>query len=43
MAIQITERTASPIPPLDRADDPLTKALEEWLAEAKLRYTLGGD
>lgn len=23
--------------------DALTKALEEWLAEVKLRYTLGGD
>ncbi len=23
--------------------DALSKALEEWLAEVKLRYTLGGD
>lgn len=23
--------------------DRLTKALEEWLVEVKLRYTLGGD
>lgn len=23
--------------------DRLSKALEEWLAEVKLRYTLGGD
>jgi hypothetical protein len=43
MAIQISEPTANAIPPFDRADESLTKALEEWLAEAKLRYTLGGD
>ncbi|HEX9268367.1 MAG TPA: hypothetical protein VF998_00865 [Candidatus Limnocylindria bacterium] len=23
--------------------DALTRALEEWLAEVKLRYTIGGD
>jgi len=26
-----------------RATDRLTLALEEWLAEVRLRYTLGGD
>ena len=26
-----------------RPSDRLTRALEEWLAEVKLRYTLGGD
>lgn len=26
-----------------RKADRLTRALEEWLAEVKLRYTLGGD
>lgn len=26
-----------------RPADRLTRALEEWLAEVKLRYTLGGD
>ena len=25
------------------ATDRLSRALEEWLAEVKLRYTLGGD
>jgi hypothetical protein len=28
---------------LARSTDRLTRALEEWLAEVKLRYTLGGD
>ena len=27
----------------DKPADPLTRALEEWLAEIKLRYTIGGD
>lgn len=26
-----------------RDTDGLTRALEDWLAEVKLRYTLGGD
>ena len=26
-----------------KATDRLTQALEEWLVEVKLRYTLGGD
>jgi hypothetical protein len=28
---------------LARSTDRLSRALEEWLAEIKLRYTLGGD
>lgn len=28
---------------LGRSNDRLSRALEEWLAEIKLRYTLGGD
>ena len=27
----------------DKPVDRLTRALEEWLAEIKLRYTIGGD
>lgn len=43
---------ARPLPPPPRTahvsrwskdTDRLTKALEEWLVEVKLRYTLGGD
>ena len=26
-----------------RSTDPLTRALEEWLAEIRLRYTIGGE
>ncbi len=26
-----------------QSTDPLTRALEEWLAEVKLRYTIGGE
>lgn len=44
MATKMGERSAPAIPQADCPDDEsLTKALEEWLAEAKLRYTLGGD
>jgi hypothetical protein len=28
---------------LSQSTDTLTRALEEWLAEVKLRYTIGGD
>jgi hypothetical protein len=28
---------------LAQSTDALTRALEEWLAEIKLRYTIGGD
>lgn len=28
---------------LSQSTDRLTRALEEWLAEIKLRYTIGGD
>jgi hypothetical protein len=28
---------------LSQSTDPLTRALEEWLAEVKLRYTIGGE
>ena len=28
---------------LERSTDPLTRALEEWLADIKLRYTIGGE
>ena len=26
-----------------QSTDPLTRALEEWLAEVRLRYTIGGE
>ena len=28
---------------LSQSTDKLTRALEEWLAEVKLRYTIGGE
>lgn len=28
---------------MERSPDALTQALEEWLAEIKLRYTIGGE
>ena len=28
---------------LEHASDALTRALEEWLADIKLRYTIGGE
>ncbi|HEV2011179.1 MAG TPA: hypothetical protein VGS17_09165 [Candidatus Limnocylindria bacterium] len=28
---------------LARSTDALTRALEEWLAEVRLRYTIGGE
>lgn len=28
---------------LSRSTDALTRALEEWLAEIRLRYTIGGE
>ena len=34
---------ASRLSKIGTSRDALTKALEEWLSEVKLRYTLGGD
>jgi len=35
--------TVSQLSRLSRPADALTRALEEWLAEIRLRYTIGGE
>jgi hypothetical protein len=36
-------RQVSRLSRIERSPDALTRALEEWLAEIKLRYTIGGE